>query len=137
MALARDKEGEVPQPREGETAMSRGKTAPAIVQDVVVRLGADLERDERGGRRAWRGLAARDQIRARAADGVLDHVRQEEGQDHAGQPPEQRDVRFVRARAGDCDPGGEDEQGHGAGVDEEPCYVYALVQGVWVGDAQV
>jgi hypothetical protein len=137
MALARDKQGEVAEPGEGETAMSRRETAPAVVQDVVVCLGADFECDECVCRRPRGGFAARDEIGAWPADGVLNHVGQEEGQDHAGEPAEQGDVRFVGARARDADPGDEDKQRDGAGVYEEPGYVYALVQGVRVGDAQV
>jgi hypothetical protein len=137
MALSRDEQGEVSQPREAETAMPARETAPAIVQNVVVCLSTHLERDKRVFRCPWGWFAARDEIGARAADSVLDHVCQEERQDHAGQPPEQRDVRFMCAWPRHGDPGDEDEQGDGAGVYEEPGYVYALVQGVREANAQV
>lgn len=109
MALARDEQAQVAQPGEAETRVARGEAAPPVVQHVVVCLGADFPGDEdicwcSGGR-----FAAREEVGARSADGVLDHVGQEQRQDHADQPAEQRDVGFVCAGAGHEGPEGQGE----------------------------
>lgn len=137
MALARDEQTQVAQSTKGGTAVSRGKTAPPVMQHMVVRLCAHLERDQHVARGAGGGFTAREEVGPRPTDSVLDHVRQEQGQNHAGQPAKQGDVRLVGAGAGHKGPEDEGAEGHCAGVDEEPGDAYALVQGVRVGDAQV
>ncbi|TPX13662.1 uncharacterized protein E0L32_005865 [Thyridium curvatum] len=101
LALAREEEAEVTEPGEGEARVARGEGAPAVVQRVVVRLGADLEGDELVLRGAGRGLAARDEVRAGPANGVLDDVGQGRGQDEGDGEAEDRHVVRVRGRAGD------------------------------------
>lgn len=73
-------------------------------------------------RRAGCWFAARDEVRPRTADGVLDDVGYEQREQHADEPAEDGDVRFVCAGAEGEGPGGEDAEGNGAGVDEEPCW---------------
>lgn len=107
--------------------MSAGKAAPSIVQDVVVRFGADLERDELVCGRPRRWFTARNEVGARTADGVFDDVGYEKGQEHADEPAEDGDMRFVRAGAENEGPRNEDAEGYRARVDEEPCWESILV----------
>ena len=100
--------------------MAAGERAPAIVQHVVVLLSADLESDELVIRGALCGFAARNQVGARAADGVLDQVREEERQYEADYPAQDRDVRFVGSRPKEEGPEDEEGERESTGVDEEP-----------------
>lgn len=122
VALSRDEQGQIPQTREAEAAMSTWETTPAIMQYVVVLLGADFECDKLVRGRTWRRLASRNEVGPRASDGVLDDVGDEEREDHANEPAEDRDVCFVRAWAHEKGPEDEGAEGYGAGVDEEPCW---------------
>lgn len=101
--------------------MSAGEAAPAVVEHVVVCLGAHFKRDELVRGRAGRGLAARDEVGSWPSDSVFDDVGYEEREQHADEPAEDGDVRFMCARTEDEGPGGEDAEGDCAGVDEEPC----------------
>lgn len=83
VALPRDEQAQVAQAAEAETAVPAGKAAPAVVEYVVVCLGAHFEGDELVGCGAGLGFAAREEIGARAADGVFDHVCDEEREEHA------------------------------------------------------
>lgn len=66
--------------------MTAGERAPAVVEPVVVLLGAYLEGDEFVVGGAFFGLAACDEVGAGAADGVLDQIREEEGEYEADNP---------------------------------------------------
>ncbi|EAT83332.1 hypothetical protein SNOG_09140 [Parastagonospora nodorum SN15] len=120
MALPRDPQTQVSEAGETEAGVPAGEAAPPVVQHVVVRLGADFPGNKGVGGRAGGGFAARDEVGARAADGVFDHVGYEEGQEHGDEPAEEGDVRFVRRGAQEEGPEDEGGEGEGAGVDEEP-----------------
>ena len=126
MALACDEQGEVSQPTEGEATVSAREAPPAIVEYVVVLLGADFKGDELVRGRARPGLASRDQIGAWSPDGVFDDIGYEEGEDHAYEPAEDRDVGFVRARAHQDGPEHQRAQRHSASVYEQPGYTSLL-----------
>jgi hypothetical protein len=81
MALSRYPQTQIAQPGERKTAVARGETAPAVVEDVVICLGADGVGDEGVVRGAWRGFAAGEEVGARAANGVFDQVGYEECED--------------------------------------------------------
>jgi hypothetical protein len=66
--------------------MPTRKTAPAVVQNVVICLGADLERDELVCRCTRSGFTPRNEIWSGPSNSVLDHVGNEHGQDHADEP---------------------------------------------------
>lgn len=83
VALACEEEGEVAEAAEGEATMAAWETAPAVVKSMVVCFGADFVRDELVGGGARRGFAAGDEVGAGAADGVLDYVGDEAGEDEA------------------------------------------------------
>lgn len=74
------------------------------MQLVEVGLHADFPGDEGVGGGALDGLAARDQVGAGAADGVLDEVRDEAGEEHADEEGEEGDVVFVEGGAGEEEP---------------------------------
>lgn len=98
--------------------MSARETSPPIMQHMVIRLGAHFERNELMCRRAWLGFTSRDEIGARAADGVFNHVCYEEREEHADEPAKERDVGFVGSGAKGEGPGYQDGEGESAGVDE-------------------
>lgn len=104
--------------------MSRGETAPSVVQDVVVLLGADGVVHEGAARSPLCGFAAGEEVRARAADGVLDQVGDEEGEEEGDGPAEDGDVDLVGAGADEEGPEEEDGERDGAGVDEEPDWTF-------------
>jgi hypothetical protein len=120
VALTCEEQGKVAKPREAKAAMAAGKAPPPIVQHVVVLLGANLECHELVGGRAGRWLASRDQVGSWSPDGVLDDVGDEEGEDHADEPPQDGDVCFVRAGTDNDSPEHQDAERHCAGIDEEP-----------------
>jgi hypothetical protein len=129
--LSRNHQTQISEPAERKTAVAGGKTAPPVVQHVVIRLGAhgDCHECVRGCTRC--GFAAREEVGARAPDGVFDDVGDEEGEQQAGEPAEECDVRFVGAGAGEQGPEDERGEGEGAGVDEEPCC--GVLLDWWVG----
>lgn len=99
VALPRDEQREVAQPTEREAAMSARKTPPPIMQHMVVLFGAHFPRNELVCGGPWLGLASRDEIWSWSAHGVLNNIRDEQGQDHAYEPAEDCDVGFVSTRA--------------------------------------
>jgi hypothetical protein len=131
MALSRNPQRNVSQSTERETAMSARKTAPSIMEYVVVRFGADFKCHELVRRRAGRGFASRNQVWTRSPDCVFDDVGYEECEQHANEPAEEGDVGFVCAGAHQDSPKDEGSEGDGAGVDEEP-YCVSRVSLVWV-----
>jgi len=104
---------------------------------MMIRFGANVKSNELVCWRARSGFASSDEIGAGATDGILDHIRYEHGEDHADEPAENCNVRFVRSGAEDKGPGDEDAEGHGAGVDEEPGDGDAFVFCVGVVDGEV
>jgi hypothetical protein len=126
VALACNEERDVAQSTEGETTVSAREAAPSVVECVVVLLGADFKGDELVRRRAGRGLASRNQIGAGSPDGVLDHVGDEEREDHAYEPAEDCDMGFVCARAHQDGPEDERAQRDSARVYEQPDYTSRL-----------
>lgn len=132
--LARKEQAQVAQPREAEARVPARKAPPSVVQHVVARLGAHVEPDQCIGRRAWRGLAAREEIRARAADRVLDGVGEEGGEDQSDEEAEEGDVVLVRGGAqGEVERGDEEEREE-AGVEDVEGDGDALYFGVGEGD---
>lgn len=75
--LRRHEERYVAQPREGEGGVARGEGPPAVLQEMVRCFRADGYADQGVGRGAG-GFAAREEVRAGAADGVFDHVGEED-----------------------------------------------------------
>lgn len=120
MALAGQEKRQISQTAKRKTAVAAGEAAPAIVQYVVVFLGAYFECDERVIGRSRRRLTSRYEIGTRAPDGVFDEIRYEEREDEADEPAQERDVRFVGAGLEDEGPCYEDRKRDGAGVYEEP-----------------
>lgn len=135
--LAGEEQAEVAEAGEGEAAVAAGEAAPAVVQDVVAGLGADVDADEGVGGRAGRGLAAGDEVRAGPADGVLDGVGEEGGQDEGDEEAEDGDVVLVGGGADDEVDGDDEGERDGAGVDEVPGDGDALALGVREGDGEV
>tara|TARA_R110002003_G_scaffold48_52_gene4327 strand:- start:4520 stop:4852 length:333 start_codon:yes stop_codon:yes gene_type:complete len=105
--------------------MSAWKASPPIMQHMVVFLRAHLECDKLVCGRPWRRLAPRNEIWPRSPYGILDHVGYEERKDHADEPAEDRDVRFVGAGADEDGPEDKDSEGDCTSVDEEPCLKYS------------
>jgi hypothetical protein len=103
------------------------ETPPPIMQNVVVRLGANVEGDKLMGWSACSRSAPCDEIWPWSPHGVLDHIRNEHGQDHTNEPSENGDVCFVCAGACEKCPYDESSEGYGAGVYEEPCYHFLAV----------
>jgi len=103
----------------------------------MIRFGADVKGDELVCGRARSGFASSDEIGTRTANSIFNHVGDEHGEDHADEPAEDCNVRFVRSRAQDKGPGDEDAEGYGAGVDEEPGDGDAFVFCVGIVDGEV
>lgn len=74
MRLAREEQRQPPQPREGKTTMSARETAPRVLHDMGVGIGADVDADELVDGGVEGGIAAGEEVRAGAADGVLEDV---------------------------------------------------------------
>lgn len=102
--------------------MSAGEASPPVMKNVVVFLGANFERDKLVRRRAWCRFAASDQIRSWPPHSILNHIGDKQRKDHAYEPAQNRDVRFMRAGADEDGPEDQDTEGYSARVDEEPCY---------------
>lgn len=128
--LAREEQGQVPQPGKAKTRVAAGKTPPAVVQDVGARLGAYVDADEGVCGRPRRGLAAGDEVRARATDCVFDNVGEEGCEDERDDEAEQGDVVFVRRGAGDEVEEGCGEEGQEACVKDVPdCFFFKKKRG--------
>ena len=137
VALASDEEGEISETAKGEAAMTARKATPAVVQNMVVCLGADLECDELMGGRAGRRLASRNEIWAGAPNGILDHIGDEAGENHADHEAKYCNVRLVRPRTNDKRPCDEHSEGDKARIYEKPNDRYALDFGMRVPNRQV
>lgn len=138
--LPRQEQRQVSQAREAETRVTGGERPPAVVQGVVVGLGADVDGDEDVAGGAGAGLAAGDEVRAGPPHGVLHDVGQERGEDQADGQPEDGAVLLVEAGAGarhDGVPGEQDAEGREQRVHEIQPHRDALDLGVREGDAQV
>lgn len=135
--LAGQEETQVAQTREAEAAVAAGEAAPAVVQHVVARLGADVDANQLVLGGAGCGLAAGDQVRPRAAHHVLDRVGQEARQDQRDGEPQDGDVVFVPRGARQAVGEDDDHQGHGGGVDHVEGHGHALDLGVGEGYGQV
>ncbi len=165
--LAGEEQGQVAEPGEGEARVPRREGAPAVVQHVVVRLGAHVDSDEhghghehaarrRGGRAAGGGgsrgggLAPRQKVGPRPAHRVLNHIGQEGGQHEADGEAEDSVVVSVGAAAALPLAGGEGgrrredrvveeqhPQWHEQGVDEVQPHGHALNLGVREGDPHI
>ena len=90
-----EEQGQVSQSGKGKGRVAGREGAPAVVQRVPFRLGAHFDAHQDISRSAGLGLAARDEVRAGTADGVLEHVREEEGEDEVDGEPKQDDVQFA------------------------------------------
>jgi len=99
---------------------------------MVIRLGADLDRDQLMARRALRRLAPRQQIGPWPPDRVLHDIGQEGGEDEADEEAEERDVHLVPAGARQPGPQDDEAEGDAAGVEEQPADGDALGVGVRV-----
>ena len=137
MALACQKKSKVPEPAEGETAVSRWKTPPPIMQHMMVFFSANLKRDKLMVWCPWFWFTPRDQIRPRPSHRILDQVRYKKSEDERYEPPEDCDVRFVRSRLEDERPYHEGSQRDAAGIYEEPGDGNAFDFGVRVLDGEV
>lgn len=90
----------------------------------MICLGADFPSHEGVCGRARGGFTSRDEVGARSAYCILDHVGDEEREEHGDQPAEEGDVGFVGAGAQEEGPEDEGGEGEGGGVDEEPyCFI--------------
>lgn len=81
MRLAREEQCHPPQPREGKTTMPAGETPPRVLHDMAVGIGTDVNTDELIDRSVEGGIAAGEEVRAGSADGVLEDVGEEGGED--------------------------------------------------------
>lgn len=75
--------------------MSGRKTPPSIMQDMVIRLRANLKGDKLMRRCPLLRLTPRDEIRAWSSDSVFDHVSEEGGQDEGDCEAEDGDMCLV------------------------------------------
>ena len=91
----KDSQPQKPQPRKRKTAMSRRKTPPPVMQQMMPRLRAHLDANKFIPRRPRRGLTPRQKIRARPSDGILEDICQKRGKEEGNRQPEQGDVDFV------------------------------------------
>lgn len=117
--------------------MPRGKAPPPVVQQVVARLGAHVDADEGAGGGRGGGLAAREEVGPRAADGVLERVGQEGGQREGDEQAEDGGVVLVvRGAGGEVEGRGEQERAE-AGVEDVVGDGDALDLGVREGEGEV
>lgn len=93
--LACKEQAQISQSRKAEARVPARKAAPTVVQDVVARLGAHVERDQFVGWRAGGGFAARQKVGTRAADGIFYGIGEERGQNQGNEEAEDGDVMFV------------------------------------------
>ena len=100
--------------------MSARETAPGVLHDMAVGIGTDIDTDELVDGDVEGGIAAGEEVRAGSADGVLEDVRQEGGEDEGDGEAEERHVEFVRRGTESGGPEHEQGEGEGGGVDEEP-----------------
>lgn len=135
--LAREEQAQVAEAGEGEAAVAAGKAPPAVVEDVVAGLGADVEADEHVLGGAGRGLAARDEVRAGTADGVLDGVGEEGGQHEGDEEAEEGDVVLVDAGARKQIQREHERERDSPGVEDIPGDGDALDLGMGEGDGEV
>lgn len=92
LELAGQKQACVAKPSKGKARVTTGERAPTVVQAMVVCLGANANRDQRIGRRAESRAATSKQVRAGAADHVLDDVGNGRRQDEGNSDTEDGDV---------------------------------------------
>lgn len=90
--------------------MTAGKAPPGFIEDVLVGLGAHPEGDQLVFWSSLLGFAAGEEIWSWSADSILDHIGEERGQGQSGQESENRDMGFMRARAGETDPDKYDDE---------------------------
>lgn len=102
--------------------MAARKAAPAVVQDVMAGLGADIKGYEFIGRRAGGWFTARQQIGARTADGVFYGVGEEGGQNQGDEEAENGDMVFVGGCTEESVESKEEEEREDAGVDNIPSW---------------
>jgi hypothetical protein len=106
--LTREKNTQEAQACKGKGRVARGKRAPAILQDVPVGSGADVDGDEDVGLCVCGWLAAGEEVWSRAANGVFDDVCDEGGEDDGDGKGKVRGFVFVGGGAGDDVVGDED-----------------------------
>jgi len=116
--LSGEEETEVPQSGEGEGAVARGERAPPVMERMVVRLRADVDRHEGIPRRSWSWDAAGEQVRARSADGILDDIGETDGQGHGDGQPQDGHMVLVRGGLGGGVVDDQDDQGDDDGIDQ-------------------
>lgn len=81
MCLTREEQRHPPQPRERKTTVSTREATPGILHGVAVGIGTDVYTDELIDGGIEGGIAAGEEVGSRSADGVLEDVRQEGGED--------------------------------------------------------
>lgn len=96
---------------------------PAVVQAVVVGLGADVDGDEGVVRGCGEREAAREEVGARAADRVLDQVGEDDGEGEGDGEAEEGNVVGVGGCADGGVVGGEEEDGEEDHVEEVEAWV--------------
>ncbi len=116
--LGGEEQADVAESGKGEAGVAAGEGPPPIVQCVMVRLGAHVKRDQGVLGRSGRRLAAGDEVGPRAADRVLDKVRQGRGQDQGDGEAEDRYMVLVRRRPREHVDQHHGEEGYEEGVNE-------------------
>ena len=81
MRLTRKEQRHPSQSRKRKTTVSARKATPGILHDMAVGIGTDVNTDELIDRSVEGGIAAGEEVRAGSADGVLEDVGEEGGED--------------------------------------------------------
>lgn len=136
--LAGQEQAQVAEAGEAEARVAAREAAPAVVQHVAGRRGADLDADEGVGWGACRvRAAAGEQVGPGPPHGVLDGVGQERRQHQGDEEAQHRDVVLVARRARGRVEAHDDGQGHEPRVRDVPRHGHALDLGVGEGEGQV
>lgn len=111
-------QSQISETTECKTAMSAWKAPPPIMQNMMIRLRTDLDRDQSMLWRVFRRLASRDQIRSRSADGVFYGIRKEGRENQADEKSKDGDVNLMRRWLENDGPESVKKKWDHAGVDE-------------------
>lgn len=130
-------ESRIAQPGKAKARVARGERPPAIVEYVVVRLRAHIDRDQRVPRRVNSRLAPRDQIRPRSSHHILDNICQEAREDDGDCQPEDRRVMLVERCSGRTIDDDDKKQRYHGCVDDTHGDGHSLLLGMRECDSQI
>ena len=112
--------------------MTAWKASPAILQNMRIRFCTNI--DGYKGMRRWVffGLAARNQIRSRSSNRVLDNICEEDGQGQADEKSKDRNMSSVEPRSCEYCPSDYYNERNAASIYEHPQARDPFDKSMWI-----